>query len=636
MKPGRQSARKRVHLSIRTKIVALIGATLTMALGSYLILGSSLIERDKVSYVYDYALAEVSSVARGLEVQVQTTESTARIFARLAADGLAAGAYEKHFDSVRVPAVIVLRPSGETTFETVLAAGPEAPDLQTWLQELGWTPQTFAQDDLLIGADRSGRFPLGGRSFDAKGNPIAYVALLRLDTRTATEGKGFDLRIADATGKAITGAALPSGFFESLPPTLASGVRDLRLDGQDMIVGYQRTQGGKFLVAGLVTKSSAFEAARMLIERSMVLGISVLFLAIAATILFARTLTGRLSRLWGLTKKIAEGDFSGRVEFTGAVSDEITDLAFSFNAMSQRINELINSTAEKARLQSELETAQLVQKRFFPQAMLNSPQLRVAGDYIPATECGGDWWSYSVSGNHAVVVIGDVIGHGASAALITALAHGGFSAYMDGVRTRGAAPDPLNLLLQLNRAVFGASQGQVTMTFLAMVFDLKHGTLKMSNAAHCTPYLYRPKPGYTGNPVKLFQPLMGAKGASLGHSNELEIDSAELHLQPGDSLFLFTDGLIECENEKGEAWNKTKLLKMLHELYVAEAAAGGDPAVINTKVMNHFLDFLGEARDRRADDTTSVTVCVPANVRFDRKDQNDASAAPVAQPPRAA
>ena len=78
---------------------------------------------------------------------------------------------------------------------------------------------------------------------------------------------------------------------------------------------------------------------------------------------------------------------------------------------------------EKARLEKELEVAQLVQASFFPEDKIMTNAYELHSFYEPATECGGDWWGVIHLENKSIWMIADASGHGVPAALITAVAN---------------------------------------------------------------------------------------------------------------------------------------------------------------------------------------------------------------------
>src|SRR5690606_32048567 len=98
--------------------------------------------------------------------------------------------------------------------------------------------------------------------------------------------------------------------------------------------------------------------------KSIYFGVFFIALAMIIGIVFAKTLTGPLDRLFKGTKVIAAGNFKSRV--TVSANDEIGVLADSFNFMAGRIVSLLEQEKDKVRMEEELKVAKLVQDSFFP------------------------------------------------------------------------------------------------------------------------------------------------------------------------------------------------------------------------------------------------------------------------------
>ena len=118
--------------------------------------------------------------------------------------------------------------------------------------------------------------------------------------------------------------------------------------------------------------------------------------------------------------------------------------------------------------------------------------MSLAGHAVPATECAGDWWHYRQIGDQMIVVIGDVTGHGVSAALITAAAHSAFAALMEELaKTPTQAISAALIVERLNVGIFATCGGSSSMSFQASVIDLIEGKLSFINAEHRPAYIFR-------------------------------------------------------------------------------------------------------------------------------------------------
>ncbi|MGZ3707963.1 MAG: PP2C family protein-serine/threonine phosphatase, partial [Bdellovibrionota bacterium] len=392
-----------------------------------------------------------------------------------------------------------------------------------------------------------------------------------------------------------------------------TGVRDWDSSGQSFIVGYKRLGFGQLMVVSLIPRELAFVAAKRLIVRSVVLGASIFLLAIGLTLLFAKGLTRRIREMWHATLKVAEGNFTVRVSLNGASEDEVTGLGRSFNTMADKIDDLMRETAQKARMEKELETAQMVQSKFFPTEAYEHPNFKLSGKYLPASECAGDWWHYAQIGPYLITVVGDVTGHGVSAALVTASVHGAFAILMDQIKDFDENDTELliqTLMKQLNAAVCASASGGSSMTFITSVTNLNTGVMTYANASHLPPYLYRPDAGGTVSILKQFKPLMAENIPAFGRGRELAVKTTTFQLSPGDTIFWFTDGINEDPAAK-----TTRSSRKVFEIFArATQSAAQNPQGICEKAIAEVLEGMGSAA--RPDDITLVVASIPAAARF--------------------
>ena len=205
--------------------------------------------------------------------------------------------------------------------------------------------------------------------------------------------------------------------------------------GVRQIAAFQNSGFANMIVVSQAPATHSSEAKAELQRRSFFLGWSVLFIALIVSFQLGGTIVRPILELSGAAGRMARGDFSVRVAERPAMlkwrsGDEVMTLTHAFNGMAERIGQLMSEVGHKARMETELETARLVQTRFFPQRAFEHGGFRISGRSIAATECGGDWWNYRHVGGWLYVAMGDVTGHGVSAALVTSAAHFAFSRLM--------------------------------------------------------------------------------------------------------------------------------------------------------------------------------------------------------------
>ncbi len=219
------------------------------------------------------------------------------------------------------------------------------------------------------------------------------------------------------------------------------------------------------------------------------------------------------------------------------------------------ITDVKKVTEKMSRMEAELQTAKTVQDTLFPEpSEFTSEKISLAGSYQPASECGGDWWFYNTIGNRMFLWIGDVTGHGVSAALVTSAAR----AAVSGIETQ-ADITPAAALAILNKAVYDASKGQKYMSFFVVAIDLKTGACTYSSAAHELPFLIQHKD--ISDAKKFDVTYLPAAGTSflLGQHPNSTFTEDTIYLKPGDGLFLYTDGITELVNNNGQQWGDRKV-----------------------------------------------------------------------------
>jgi serine phosphatase RsbU (regulator of sigma subunit) len=306
--------------------------------------------------------------------------------------------------------------------------------------------------------------------------------------------------------------------------------------------------------------------------------VGALTLTLVVLLGLARRLSRPLKGLVRFTGQIAAGDLMVRADTGGAT--EIRALAQAMNAMVGEMTQSRFQRAVQQRMSRELDLARTVQQALVPdERVIVRPFVRVAGHFAPSSECGGDWWTVEdLPDGSVLLVIGDATGHGPAAAIIAAAA----KAACDVARaTSGRALEVARLLQLMSFAVAQSGRRRMSMSCFAAIFDPRRQTITFANAGHNFPFLLR-RAGTAG-----LKPLV-ARGNRLGEiGHELPVEVVE-RWQPGDVLFLYTDGLVECENPAGEAFGDKRLRRLL-------ATLDGDAERMRARLLEEVGRFLGGA-----------------------------------------
>src|SRR5207237_9700756 len=156
-----------------------------------------------------------------------------------------------------------------------------------------------------------------------------------------------------------------------------------------------------------------------LLSRVVTVGLLLLIIEAGALVMglaLARSITSSVHQLFMGTERVRQGDFTHRINIES--KDQLGELAASFNQMTGSIENLLQTAAEKKRLEEELRIARQIQMSLLPRGPLDLPGIGVTALCVPAREVGGDYYDFFPLGSRRLgVLIADVSGKGTSAAL---------------------------------------------------------------------------------------------------------------------------------------------------------------------------------------------------------------------------
>ena len=298
---------------------------------------------------------------------------------------------------------------------------------------------------------------------------------------------------------------------------------------------------------------------------------------------------------YGDMKNIRTAMNRGAFDFVTKPID-FTDLEITIEKTLKHIQTLESALESRDRLVAltrELDVAKHVQMSALPKHSPDSETHAIQARMIPAREIGGDFYDFfSLDDNLVGLVIADVSGKGVPAALFTLVTK---SLLKSAARN---FPSPAQCLSEVNQLLAEDNEACIFTTLFYGVLDLRNGSLRYCNGGHNPPRLLRDDARVevlppTGNLVL---------GVAAGHQYE----NAEIQLAPGDTLFLYTDGITEAENSSKEEFGETRLDQTLASL---KGAAASDVA---TAVVDAVQTFAGDAP--QSDDITCVALRLNATL----------------------
>lgn len=215
---------------------------------------------------------------------------------------------------------------------------------------------------------------------------------------------------------------------------------------------------------------------------------------------------------------------------------------------------LAKESVKQEVFRKELEVASEMQKLLFPSNLPNNAKLDIAAKYIPHHKVSGDYYDYiQLNKNEFIVCIADVSGKGVPAAMLMA----NFQATIRTLLTYQNFKLKY-LINELNTTVFNNANGEKFITFFIAKYNAKTRKLKYINAGHNWPILINKKETKYLN-----------KGSiGLGMLEEIPfLEQEEIDIEPNTTLLLYTDGVVELENEEEEQYETERLIKTIKQFY---------------------------------------------------------------------
>ena len=258
---------------------------------------------------------------------------------------------------------------------------------------------------------------------------------------------------------------------------------------------------------------------------------------------------------------------------------------------------------KKRRLELDLKAAAEIQKSLLPQITFTVENLEIAWKFEPCEHMGGDIFNiFQIDSQHLGIYMLDVSGHGVPAAMITVSVSQFLQqnvVQMAKGRQNSAIMSPAQILTALeNEFPFERFNNFFTITYV--VINTKTGDTVYSNAGHPYPALLR------GNKsIELLNkkgPLIGVGDLNFINNRKIGFKEGRLVIQPGDKLFIYTDGIPEYQNSRKEFYGENRFyntLKMLENESVRK---------IVDRCIESLMDFGNNARPK--DDITLLGIAL--------------------------
>ncbi|MBQ3757937.1 MAG: SpoIIE family protein phosphatase [Synergistaceae bacterium] len=417
----------------------------------------------------------------------------------------------------------------------------------------------------------------GAPFYDAEGNFAGVVCMDILisdlykaivDVDLGDEAHAF---LVDRAGKIInppdkgnSAGQTIHDVTKSLADEIMSGKTGVSLSDSRIYYAYTpiESTGWKFCVR--IPESVILAPVRSVNERVIYTMLSflgafviIVVLAVFAARKFSGKLTDPIVALEHDVKEISGGNLDYRAEIR--TNDEIGDLAKSFNDMAASLKDYVKNlaavTAEKERIGAELNIATQIQADMLPRIFPPFPdrnEFDIYASMNPAKEVGGDFYDFfMVDDDHLALVMADVSGKGVPAALFMVI-----SKTLIKNRTQMGGT-PSEILADVNEQLCEGNEAELFVTVWLGILEISTGHVTASNAGHEYPAIYRPGEGYT-----LFKTKQSPAVATM---EGLKFRSSEFTLNPGDSLYIYTDGVAEATNINNELYGTDRMIETLNQ-----------------------------------------------------------------------
>ena len=327
---------------------------------------------------------------------------------------------------------------------------------------------------------------------------------------------------------------------------------------------------------------------------TLIVLIVLLLNAIITSVYFARRIIKPIDAMTKKVETITGDNLVFEVEDIYKTGDEIEVLAYAFSNMSEQtrnyIQEIMHIQAEKERIGTELAIATNIQADMLPNRFPLYPERKefdVYASMTPAKEVGGDFYDiFLIDEDHLALVMADVSGKGVPAAMFMVRA---MTSIHDLTMMGGT---PAEILMEVNDRLCEKNAESLFVTAFLAILTLSTGELVEANAGHEFPVIRR-----SGGDFEL---IRDKHGFVLGGRPSMKQTDQFFRLAPGDTLFLYTDGVPEATNTKLEMFEIDRMLDALNR----EKDAG--PERLLAIVKEQVETFVGEAS--QFDDLTMLSL----------------------------
>jgi serine phosphatase RsbU (regulator of sigma subunit) len=237
-------------------------------------------------------------------------------------------------------------------------------------------------------------------------------------------------------------------------------------------------------------------------------------------------------------------------------------------------------------IEQELRLARSIQQAFLPEEVPTLEGWQISPLYQPAREVGGDFYDFHLLPDGKLgLVVGDATGKGVPAALVMSTTCGMLRAVSQALDSSS----PGEMLQRVNEALVPSIPANMFVTCFYAILDPKSGSLSYANAGHDVPYLHRNSAAEE----------LRARGMPLGLMPGMGYEEKQTILEAGEAALLYSDGLVEAHDPKGEMFGFPRLRALIAEY--------GEQRLLGDFLLEELYYFVGEGWEQE-DDITLLTL----------------------------
>ena len=361
----------------------------------------------------------------------------------------------------------------------------------------------------------------------------------------------------------------------------STGVREMDLDGDRVYLSGAPVETLGWAVVSLVDKAATERPAVMMQEQFdsvlseatasynqgvahskqtiLILILLILVLGSAAALTVSKRIVKPLETMTQKVRSLGGKNLQFMMEDDYRTGDEIEILAESFATLSARtlqyVDQVQRVTAEKERIGAELTMANAIQRsplpRLFP-PFPNRHEFNLFATMKPAKEVGGDFYDFfMVDNDHVALVMADVSGKGVPAALFMMVTRMLIKSRIQ------SGESPSKALTNVNRQLCESNELGFFVTAWLAVLEISTGKGVAVNAGHEHPVLRR-----SGEKYEL---ILYRHSLALAALDGVQFKQHEFQLCPGDSIFVYTDGVTEATSSEKELFGTERMLESLNK-----------------------------------------------------------------------